>query len=177
MCAVDSGYVHSGCGHPGHEIRLLRGLGREGDHDPRPARPCRRAQQLFGVRSQELVSFGQRHPGGTRWWLATVQPGEHRQDLLGRCEDVRFRPAERRQSRRSESRLEITDVVVTELEIVDEVRGRATVGWVRGGDVGGSCRLGGQHRVPNDANIGLQGLECITLARGGLHRVKPTKPE
>ena len=175
--AVDAGDVHSAHGHPGHEIRLLRRLGRERDHDPRPTLPCRRAQQLFGVRGEELASFGQCDPGSMRWWFATVQPGEHRQDLLGRRENVRFRPSERRQSCRGESRLEITDVVVTELEVVDEVRGRATVRRVGGRDVAGSRRLGCEHRVANDAKVGLQGLECITLARGGLHRVKPTKRE
>jgi hypothetical protein len=105
-----------------------------------------------------------------------VQACEHPQDLLDRREDVRFGPAERGQPCRGETRLEIADIVVTELEVVDQVRSGPSVRRMGGCDVVGSCHLGGQHRVTHRPYIGLEGLELVTFARSGLHGVRLRSP-
>lgn len=98
-----------------------------------------------------------------------VEPREHRQDLLDGCEDVGFGTAERGQPDSRKTRLEITDIVLAEFEVMHQVRRRTTVRRMGDFDVIRSCHLGGEHCITHGSNIRLEGLERVALAIDDLH--------
>ena len=95
MGAIDACDVHTGRSHLRDQIRVAGRLRRERDHDSRAACSGRWAQQRLGVGSEQLVTFAERHCCSAWRGLVVVQPGEYRQDLLDRCEDVRLGTTER----------------------------------------------------------------------------------
>ncbi len=168
--AVDTGDVHAARRHRGNRQRLTGGIARQGDHDPRGARPRKRTEQRLGVRLQQVVSLGMADASGTWGWLVAVQPGKHRQHRFDRRENMGLGSPEGGQPDRREARLEIAHVVAAELEIVHEVRRRPPVRRMRRGDVGRTGRLGGDHRVAHGSDISFEMVECTVGARC-LHNV------
>jgi hypothetical protein len=105
-----------------------------------------------------------------------VQSGEYREDFFDRCEHVCFGSAKGGQSCGSKARLEIAHVVMTELEVVDEVRSRTVMGRVGARYVGGSCCLSSQHCAAYNSDVCLERLKCVAFGGGGLHRLRLRRP-
>ena len=120
--AVEPDHVHAVGNNPATSCgSSAASLGR-GHHDPR--RPSRGggAEKPVGVAGKEFLPFGE-HDARYRYGCCFAgQLGEKSQDGFDRRQHVGLAATERRQPERTQSCLEIEDVVVPQRHIVDQVR-------------------------------------------------------
>jgi hypothetical protein len=75
-----------------------------------------------------------------------------------------------------ESSLEVSDVVMTELEVVDQVRSRTPVLGMSRCDIGSTRLLRGQQRITHRSHVGDEGFDCVDVVRIRTHRITLWSP-